>query len=624
MMRPRTSALALAWMTGLLVAACGGGGSSGDTEPAQTPAPAPAPTPAPAPAPTPAPTPTPAAPTFARISPDQEAYWAKGTGVRPNLAHLLSIGASPSRSSSESSPSSSAGVVALNAGELSWLRQRVAEASAGGQVAQAGASSAEKSSEIRAQAVAVQRRTVTGLQSFIFHSAAGSVQQPVNLTAGTIEAYAPDGAGGFEQILPSAKRADGTYAIAGVPEGPHWVRLGTRYVWTDQPFVDWSFELFGRADVLFPATPTRLVLNAGNLAAWQTSDSLAWVVPLHGYSFAMPLTDATTANAPRLGETALADFGFELGPNGLFDGLLDAAKGDVAYVNQLATLPAAANPAANGVRVLTRSLVLPPTTTPDGTTTTVNSGFLDIAANAKLHLRWLRSEFTRHGEAVSPGAVLSDSVIGVSAFALPPGLGTPSDAYSLLEFNTLGAGDIDFGALRYGNPFPADWNRLLDAFVGFTKNYLAPGATVSEPLLRGLSTTLLLEAAWRDNASLAIEPSITPPRQPLINGKTLFANQLGVGTSPVLSWSPPERGVASHYFVRILELTSVGLRSAFLFPARLTTAQTTMTLPPGILKPGHLYVITIAATSSSSPITQPNRNGLPFSFATTMSAIVSP
>ena len=55
--------------------------------------------------------------------------------------------------------------------------------------------------------------------------------------------------------------------------------------------------------------------------------------------------------------------------------------------------------------------------------------------------------------------------MAVSAFAMPPVYGTPSDAYTLLEFNTVGSGDIDFGRIRYGNTFPAASPFLRPAFV---------------------------------------------------------------------------------------------------------------------------------------------------------------
>jgi hypothetical protein len=274
--------------------------------------------------------------------------------------------------------------------------------------------------------------------------------------------------------------------------------------------------------------------------------------------------------------------------------------------------------------VLSRSLVLPALTTADGTFTPVSSGFLDVEPNARLRLRWQRASFIRYGDAVHPGAVPTNTGLGVSAFALPPIYGTPGDAYSLLEFDTLGTADIDFGTLRYGNPFPSDWNRLVDAFAVFTKNYLAPGATVSEPLERGLSLSVLLDPAVRDNATMTLAPAISPPRHPQINGKTLFANQLAVGTTPRLSWTAPEVGTPSRYFVRLLELRADGTRSRFRPVATFTTGETAMTVPPGLMSAGQVYVVTVAALASSAPVTQPGRNGLPLAFATTMSAIVSP
>jgi hypothetical protein len=76
--------------------------------------------------------------------------------------------------------------------------------------------------------------------------------------------------------------------------------------------------------------------------------------------------------------------------------------------------------------------------------------------------------------------------------------------------------------------------------------------------------------------------------------------------------------------VRVLQLVAAGTRSQLVQRARLHTEDTTMLMPPGILLPGNLYVLTIAAIGGGSPVTQVNRNALPFVFTTTMSAIVAP
>ncbi len=569
----RHAALALA--AALLAASCGGGGGA-----------------APAAAPAASPSPSPAGGPTNTVESQRLPYWSQASEVRPNLAHLLA------------SADAGGPVVALSASEAAALARAPAQAAA--------------APRPQAQA-AVQKRTVTGLVSTIWHTTAGSTQVPVNLTSALIEAWAPDGAGGFTQIAATARRADGTYAIENVPEGPHWVRRANIFVWTDSGFVDWSSDIFGRFDSAPASLPTKLNIDGGNLAPWQASDTLHWVLPMQGESYALPLATASAiSNPPRATDTALAAFGMNLGDPDYLSNLLDASKGDQAYLNQLVTQP------ATGVRTLGKTMVLPSITTADGSTTAVTSGFLDVSANATLNLKWKRSSYAAQAAAVNPSATPSTSALGLSAFALPPSLGTPFDAYTLVEFNTLGSNDLDFGRLHYGSPFPADWNRVVDGFFGFTVRYLAPGATVAEPLERGLSSSELLDPATRDNTSLTLSPRMTPVKSPQINGRSLFANQLAVGTSPTISWTPPATGTPNYYFVRVLELRANGSRSEFVQAARFYTGATTMTPPPGLLLPGKTYVITIAAIASGAPLTQPFRSALPFSFATMMSGIVSP
>lgn len=146
--------------------------------------------------------------------------------------------------------------------------------------------------------------------------------------------------------------------------------------------------------------------------------------------------------------------------------------------------------------------MIPGLTLADGSATRVAIGFPDITPNAQLRLRWNRSAFAALASSVPSSAVATNTALAISAFALPPSLGLPFDAYTLAEYDTFGTADLDFGRLRYGSPFPADWNRVVDSFVGFTVRYLAPGATLAAPLQRDLSSTELLDPATRDNTSL--------------------------------------------------------------------------------------------------------------------------
>lgn len=522
-------------------------------------------------------------------------YWVSDAGLRPDLVHWLGNGA-------ESGP-----IVSLSASEQAQALAAVLRPSA-----------ARAQQREPATAVAVQRRTVTGLSSTVYHTPTGSSELPDDLTGADIEAIAPAAAGGFELIAPSALRNDGTYAITGVPEGGYWLRFGVNYVWTASAFIDWSSEAFGRTDVRAATQPTPFAIDAGNLSPWQAGDGLSWVVPMQGVSLAIPLDSTAVGNPPLPLDAALAGFALDLGSLDFSFGLLDAAKGDQAYLNQLVTQP------STGARVLARSLVLPSLSTADGSSTAVSSGFLEVPLSATLDLTWDRSAYAAYVDAVHPGAVPSLSVMAVSAFAMPPIYGTPSDAYTLAEFDTLGVDDIDFGRLRYGNPFPADWHSVLDGIFAFSVRYLAPGATVPEVLQRGLSSSELIDTASGSDATARLTPRITPARTPTINGKPLFQNQLAVGTSPVLAWAPPAVGTPNQYFVRLIELSADGLRTRLRTVGRFYTTETTLTVPPGPMQPGHLYVVTIAALSSGSPVTQPFRSALPLSFATLMSAIVSP
>jgi len=49
-----------------------------------------------------------------------------------------------------------------------------------------------------------------------------------------------------------------------------------------------------------------------------------------------------------------------------------------------------------------------------------------------------------------------------------------------------------------------------------------------------------------------------------------------------------------------------------------------MDIPPGLLQPGEVYFLTISAIAAGSPLSAPQRSQLPYSFATMMSALISP
>src|SRR5262249_15645313 len=67
----------------------------------------------------------------------------------------------------------------------------------------------------------------------------------------------------------------------------------------------------------------------------------------------------------------------------------------------------------------------------------------------------------------------------------------------------------------------------------------------------------------------------------------------GVGLQPLISWSPPDLGTATSYFVSIYGLTppEPGER----LPLATIHSGTSYKVPPGFLRPGHLYYGVISA-----------------------------
>jgi len=560
--------MALTAFTLSLLAACGGGSDTAAPPPQQQPTPSPA-----GDANTPKP------------------FWASDTPVRPSLQHLFGQG-------------SGGGVVSLSAHEQGLL----------------GTAALERRHIAAAPLAAVQRRTVTGLYADTYHTTRGATTLPLDLSTFTVEALAPDGSGGFERIAATAKRADGSYLITNVPEGGHWVRVGNTYVWTSGNFVDWGADTFGRTDTAFASNPTPLTINALNLAPWQAHDRLAWTVPMQGLSFALPLDNAgAVQHPPAPGDTALGNFGLQFGPEPsgtFFLGLLSAAKGDQAFLNQLGSS------ASGDYRTLVRSLVLPALEQVDGVASTVNSGFLDITQGDSLRLRFDRPAFAARQAEVHPAALGTSNVLALSTSALAPAYGVPSDAYSLFEFDTFGSTDLNFGRVMYGSPFPAGWARILESYYGFTVRYLAPGATVALPFERFLYGVDLVPTTA--DPALIARPRMTPVRSALINGRPLFDNQLAVGTSPHLSWQPPAVGTPDRYLVTLRRLFANGPRSESRAVGRFYTGETQMDVPPGVLQPGEVYFLTVSAIASGSPVSSPAKSQLPYAFATMMSAIFSP
>ncbi|HJW32159.1 MAG TPA: fibronectin type III domain-containing protein [Holophagaceae bacterium] len=538
-----------------------------------------------------APTPTPTAPAAPAL---QEPFWSTESPERPHRARPLAA------------PSEGTAVIQLSAAE----RTRLREAAPAEMVRPASGESA---------GLAVPTRIVTGVRSYTFRQDTGTTLQPFDLTAAVIQALVPNSSGGLDTLV-GVGHSDGTFSISGVPVGGYWLRFGTTYLWTTEDHVEWVTDLYGRADAAYPGiSPTNLVMSATNLGAWQATDELFFNVPSQGTTYAMAPGTAGVSNAPGLGATALASYTYDFTQVGL--GLLDASRGDQAYLTQLTTRSAAG---AN-YRALGKVWNLPALTMADGASTSASGAFLDIPQSSTLRLNWKRSALVGMTPQVNPAAQVVATEFGLWASPLGLGQGIPSNAFQLFTYDsgsTSATTDLDLGDLAFGNPFPTAWSLLAETYFTWSVQYLAPGAATPVTQLRSAYTATNV----MPTAAAPLTPLLSPVLNPRINGKDLFQNQLAVGSTPTLSWDLPITGTPTGYVVRAYELKNNAGASQLVTRALFRTAARTFTVPPGILLSGSTYVFTISAVRNPGVnyAAYPFRSSFPYASSPLNSAIVAP
>ena len=567
-------AAALLGLVGLSILAvgCGGGASAGSgTAASQPPAP------------------------HTKAAPTPQPFWDSDRPLRPAILKALHLGVAP------------APVISVSAEDLLALRHAT-----------------RPQARVVSAAIAATSlpRIVVGLRSTTYLGATSTTVQAVDLSSRTIQALVPNATGGFD-VYPGQGHNDGTFSIPNVPTGFYLLQFGTSYLWTDSSTVNWNANVYGRSDTLYPfTTPTNVTWNLASLDTWQGQDSLEWDVPNEGVAFPLPLTAAPdVTNVPAPGDLALAGYTVDFAGNSFSAPLLDASKGDQAYLDQLSgRLTSGGSP----YLALTKVFPAPATTMADATSTTFNGGFIDLPPSGSVRANLQLSSFGAYASAVNPSAVVAENFFGLFAYPQGAGFGVSQDAFTLLEYDNFSSStsDVDLGSLGYGNPYPAAWTPVAEAYMGFTVNYLAPGATNPLPLELGMFAI----NSSLPTATAPVKAAMSPVRSPLINGKSLFSTNVAVGATPTLSWTAPALGSPTGYLVRCYELSAAGTDSQLSLVAQFRTPARTLTLPPNLLQTGHFYIFTISSISAPGAnwSINPFQTALPYNTAPVMTAIVAP
>src|SRR5262249_16918532 len=104
-----------------------------------------------------------------------------------------------------------------------------------------------------------------------------------------------------------------------------------------------------------------------------------------------------------------------------------------------------------------------------------------------------------------------------------------------------------------------------------------------------------------------VEPGLGFVEDLKINGHSALRTQTGVGTTGLLTWSPPSVGSAQRYPIQLFELAtepsgSGGLVTTSTAIGRYRVRGTHLLIPQGVLKAGKSYVAVVTATTSETLI----------------------
>jgi hypothetical protein len=474
-----------------------------------------------------------------------------------------------------------------------------------------------------------QTRTVLGAEITTFVLANGTQSAiPVDLSTVPVQATLPDGT-----VLLGNGSSDGTFAVAAVPEGPYTLQVGARQHATSATSVDLSTDFVGRPDVVRTTMPTSITLNLTNLDPWVSGDGDV-LEPISAnadawYEFiedAVPITDGATSLS---GYTFDSTMGFDSTPTPTTLGLIDAGKGDHFEIHQLHTQTTSTGFTYQGV---TKTFVMPITQT-DGGTTVVSGAMTAVPQDHMLSVHVDGSIAAQIGfdgtnaTLLNPRCSAQPGTGGIELFASVEGniggngfgvIGATADYL----ISKVGFAAADTGVMTYGVPtVPGDvWGLMFDeGFVGVVQ-VIAPGAV--NPTFFGCGFRAHHDLATvGTTATVAVE--VGPVQNATIDGRDLFAQQ-GLGSpTPTLSWQPP--AIASSrlvYTVLLFQLGVNGMRTVKTKVAALTTTETSVTVPPGVLMKGQLYVATITASATPNP-DAPDRSRLPEASSTIVSGVLT-
>ncbi len=461
-----------------------------------------------------------------------------------------------------------------------------------------------------ADAGAQSPREVTGRYLSVQRLRDGGLSEGVVSLSGVVIAALVEVDGGYV-TFPGSGDAQGAFRIPSVPPGAYMLRLGGSYLETDRSLVEIRWESGARpasTQTRSTINPTMTTLRVTGLLPWAAqTDAFALATPQLGLSF--PSLQAYAPSAFVSGaDSATLPLNFVGRP------MVEAEKGDESVVVQQRFTVSGSSfwgGAVAGARV-------PPYTQLDGVNVTVDVQLLSAPTlpSTTLPLAVDHIAFDAQSLRFPPPQYIPRLELGVHG-------GPRADMFTTtlpLWYADMSASTPLPSSMSFVSPHPTDW-----ALLG--KVVYVNDVTLSVPGVAG--------TAWARNELGVVDeanqlfasrvgPRLGPVGQLTLDGVPFTATRTGVGRAPRVGWSAPELGTPTTYYVNIGRLGLSGGQLRVLSTTSISTARTSVLVPPDVLIEGQSYYLQVLAVSAPFDRHDFTTERLPYAWSGYSSPVFSP
>ncbi|MGE5180811.1 MAG: hypothetical protein ACM31C_02055 [Acidobacteriota bacterium] len=424
--------------------------------------------------------------------------------------------------------------------------------------------------------VAVDADThVTGTWIDTYYETNGSVKVP-SCTSAPVAIVVDPNTAQFTSYTGSCQ-SDGTFKLNTPQLASYYLRAGGElFATTAHSGLDLSDDHLGRPDVA-SAVGVDLTLDLSNLVTWANGDLLVAFSANTGFSQSLVFS----SSAPAPGDTAVSATTPWLGYQ------LDSSKSDDLQIFQLATHQTTGGLAyvsldrSYGAAPLTMALNTPARVPASGTDAfaapTQSQSFLAVDAGS----------FDTFASIATPSTAVR--TIGATIYASPTPDTLPSPPLVSFSQNSTGLTTLNFGNVRFGDPFPAGWQRRVRVDESFVTSYTFNGATGS------LSADVTYAVPFATAQTGTLAAPLGPPTQVTIDGVGAFSADT-ISQTPVIAWSPPSVGVPTDYEITAFEVHGNGAILTFVPVLRLVVSDaTSVRIPSGYMLGQRQYVLEVTS-----------------------------